>query len=260
MSIRAMNWAWECALAPAPKLILLALADTCDDHGVCFPSMNYIAEKVSLGKRATQRRIQELASAELIRIEIRRRKDGSLTSNRYYLPIERSCTNGGSVKTTLPPPDRSYVATVHRETRRTVAASAPLTTKEPPFDPTTLVVGCEADVIFPVLWPNALRVGAAKCLQGIRVEDAQNIVDELVGQMLAKTVKSPLAYLRAIKASYERGNFYPEVAHRVRAARETQAKQIEATQAASQPSSKAVALEAIAKAKARSTGGRKENA
>ena len=62
------------------------------------------------------------------------------------------------------------------------------------------MVGCEAAVIFPVLWPNALRVGAAKCLQGIRVEDAQNIVDELVGQMLAKTVKSPLAYLRALKA------------------------------------------------------------
>lgn len=255
-----MNWAWAWPLAPAPKLILLALADIADDHGVCFPSISFIARKVTLGKRATQRRIQELASAELIRIEIRRRKDGSLTSNRYYLDIDRPSADGGSVKTTPPPPDRPYGTLAHREARRTVAACAPIPTKETPSDPTTLVVSCEADVSFPALWPTALRVGAAKCLQGIHSDDAQSMVDELAGQMLAKNVTSPLAYLRAIRASYQRGDFYPEIAHRVRAARETQAKQIEATEAAPQPSSRATALEAIAKAKARSARGRKENA
>lgn len=260
MSIRALNWAWGWPLTPAPKLILLALADVADDHGVCFPSISFIAKKVTLGKRATQRRIQELASADLIRVELRRRKDGSLTSNRYYLQIDRPSDCGGGVKTTPPPPDRSYATPVNRETRRSVAACAPIPTIETPSDPTTPVVGCESDVIFPVLWTSALRLGAAKCLQGIRADDAQNIVDELVGQMLAKSVTSPLAYLRAIRASYQRGDFYPEVAHRVRAARETQAKQIEVTEAAPQPSSRAAALDAIAKAKARSTRGRKENA
>lgn len=259
MSLRAMTWAWGWPLAPAPKLILLALADNADDHGVCFPSISFIARKVTLGKRATQRRISELASADLIRVELRRRKDGSLTSNRYHLQIDRPSDCGGRVKTTLPPPDRSYRTPVQRETRHAVAPCVPITTKEPSCDPTTSVVGREVHLIFPALWPDALRVGAAKCLQGARTEDAQNIVDELVGQMLAKSVASPLAYLRAIKASYERGDFLPEVAYRVRAAREAQARQVETNRTAPQPSSKAAALEAIAKAKARSARVRKEN-
>ena len=255
-----MNWAWGWPLPPAPKLILLALADIADDSGVCFPSVSYVARKVTLGKRATQRRIQELSEAGLIRVESRVRKDGSHSSNRYYLSIHRPNSDGSGVESTPPTPVVPTDRVMHAVTRPPVHICTPLTTKDTLIRNTTDVGVGHLALALPNSWPTGLRDGATKCLIGMSADQSQTIVDELAGQMLIRKITSPLAYLRALRASHERGDFLPEVAHGVRARREAQAKQIEATQAVSQPSSKAVALEAIAKAKARSTGGRKENA
>jgi len=38
-----MNWAWRQGLPPTPKLVLMALADAADDHGVCWPSVTTLA-------------------------------------------------------------------------------------------------------------------------------------------------------------------------------------------------------------------------
>ncbi len=46
MSIKAMNWAWEQRLPPNSKLILMALADSADEIGKCWPRVRLIAEKV----------------------------------------------------------------------------------------------------------------------------------------------------------------------------------------------------------------------
>jgi hypothetical protein len=43
-----MNWAWRQALTPTLKLVLMALADAADDHGVCCPSVSTLAEKCTV--------------------------------------------------------------------------------------------------------------------------------------------------------------------------------------------------------------------
>ncbi|MGB5741636.1 MAG: helix-turn-helix domain-containing protein, partial [Sedimenticolaceae bacterium] len=35
-----MNWAWRQTLTPTLKLVLMALADSADDQGVCWPSVS----------------------------------------------------------------------------------------------------------------------------------------------------------------------------------------------------------------------------
>lgn len=258
MSIRALNWAWGWPLAPAPKLILLALADIADDHGVCFPSVTYVARKVTLGKRATQRRIQELATSKLIHVELRRRQDGSHTSNRYFLQLSRSHVASGGVEMTLPRTVVTDISVVNAKTRVTAQPYVPVTTNEPTLENTTDQGGGE-NLIFPASWAQAMRVGTTKCLFGIPSGDAQILLDELTGQMFAKSILSPLAYLRALKTSYQKGEFSPEVAHRAQALRAAHVRQSESVYVAPQPSSRAAALAAIANAKARVSKTRKSN-
>lgn len=259
MSIRAMNWAWSWPLAPAPKLILLALADIADDHGVCFPSVTFVARKVTLGKRATQRRIQELVTSKIIHVELRRRQDGSHTSNRYFLQLSRSQVESGGVETTLPDTVVTDIRVVNAKTRVTAQPYVPLTTNEPTLENTT-EHGGGGDLIFPASWAQTMKAGFTKCLLGIPSGDAQMLLDELTGQMFAKSILSPLAYLRALKASYQKGEFLPEVAHRAQALRVAQIRQTESVCIAPQPSSRAAALAAIAYAKARVSKARNSNA
>ena len=88
MSIRAMTWAWTAALSPTPKLVLMALADIADDHGLCWPSVKALARKCSLSERSVQRVLHSLQSKELLSVEPQFRKDGSRSSNRYRLALD----------------------------------------------------------------------------------------------------------------------------------------------------------------------------
>ena len=82
-----MNWAWQQALTPTLKLVLMALADAADDHGVCWPSVSTLAKKCSVSTRTVQRSLRVLIDSGLLTAEPRLRHDGSSTSNRYLLPI-----------------------------------------------------------------------------------------------------------------------------------------------------------------------------
>jgi hypothetical protein len=83
-----MNSAWQQALTPTLKPVLMALADAADDHGVCWPSVSTLAKKCSVSTRTVQRSLRVLIDSGLLTAELRRRGDGSSTSNRYRLLIK----------------------------------------------------------------------------------------------------------------------------------------------------------------------------
>lgn len=63
MSIKVMSALWDSG--PQDKtalLVLLALADFCDDDGVCFPSIRRIAEKCRMTERGAQKAIRKMES------------------------------------------------------------------------------------------------------------------------------------------------------------------------------------------------------
>ncbi|WP_425610856.1 helix-turn-helix domain-containing protein [Xanthomonas albilineans] len=88
MSIKAMNWAWEQRLPPNSKLILMALADSADEVGKCWPRVRLIAEKCCASERTVQRVLKELEERGFLHIERRFRGDGGQSSNAYYLCLE----------------------------------------------------------------------------------------------------------------------------------------------------------------------------
>lgn len=56
-----MTMVWETGIGPATKrLVLLALADSANDEGVCWPSVTTIARKANASKRRTEEVLAEL--------------------------------------------------------------------------------------------------------------------------------------------------------------------------------------------------------
>ena len=61
MSIKAMSWVFEqTELAGNEKLVLLSLADHCNDDGIAYPSVERMALKSSISKRSAQRILNKL--------------------------------------------------------------------------------------------------------------------------------------------------------------------------------------------------------
>lgn len=63
VSIKLMSAAWELDIPTSNKMVLLALADCANDDGVCWPGINHLVRKCSVGERTVQRAIKELAAA-----------------------------------------------------------------------------------------------------------------------------------------------------------------------------------------------------
>ena len=71
MSIRVMSQVWEIELPDSEKLVLLALADSANDEGACWPSMRTLAGKCSKSDRTVQAAIKLLVEkGHLSRIEV----------------------------------------------------------------------------------------------------------------------------------------------------------------------------------------------
>ena len=87
-----MSWAWTIALAPTPKLVLMALADEADDRGFCFPSQRRIAEKCNITERSVRRMIGVLVSKHYLSV-VQRFYKRARTSNGYQLAIDHPRTN-----------------------------------------------------------------------------------------------------------------------------------------------------------------------
>ncbi len=66
-----MTEAWKSKFPSGLKLVLLALCDCADDNGTCWPSIENISKKCSMGQRTVFRHISDLSSFGAIRIEHR---------------------------------------------------------------------------------------------------------------------------------------------------------------------------------------------
>lgn len=87
MSIKAMTWVWEHSPEKSTRLLLLlAIADHCDDEGVCYPSVARLAKKCRVGVRRVQQVIEALKRTGELGVAIGRGVEfnGGKT-NRYYL-------------------------------------------------------------------------------------------------------------------------------------------------------------------------------
>ena len=67
------------------KLVYIYLYDRRDVVGKAWPSIKRIAKDLSISDKTVRRAIQDLVKAGLVRKEYAYRKNGSHTSNRYYL-------------------------------------------------------------------------------------------------------------------------------------------------------------------------------
>lgn len=86
MSVHASAWAWKQEVDdPSTKLVLLKLADSANDDGVCWPSQRTLARECGLTERSIRYKLGKLVNLGLLKIEERRRPDGSKASNLYYL-------------------------------------------------------------------------------------------------------------------------------------------------------------------------------
>jgi DNA-binding MarR family transcriptional regulator len=94
MSVKASHWAWQQALPPAQKVVLLALADHSDDNGKCWPSVRLLAAKSCSSTRTVQRVIRALQDAGLVSVKSQPRPGSNAqTSNLYTLALPVALSN-----------------------------------------------------------------------------------------------------------------------------------------------------------------------
>lgn len=127
MSISFMALAWKADIPSGRKLVLLSLCDHANNEGECFPSVEAIAHKCSMGQRTVQQHIGELESAGIL---VRRFRQGRSTLYRLD-PCNfcRAAESAGAQDSALllaavgaPPPQLLHA---------TPAVPAPITISEP---------------------------------------------------------------------------------------------------------------------------------
>ena len=219
-----MNWAWQQSLAPTLKLVLMALADAADDHGVCWPSVSSLAKKCSVSTRTVQRSLRVLIDGGLLTAEPRRRRDGSSTSNRYRLLIA-----GGD---NLSPPREAVDTRPGQGCRGDPDMPVtPGTTNRIVIDPPQLATNNEQGIVsadaesgsghhLKLEYPKGLspseRADAQRRLARLPPELAQQLIDELAVRPKAGTIRiSPLVYLAGLIRHANAGRFVPGAALRV---------------------------------------------
>lgn len=91
MSFEAIHWAAEREIdAPLTKFLLVILSQYADSDWSCFPSQKRVAEQMSISERTVRRHMGELEKLGLIRREVRRRSDGTRSTDRIILTPKTS--------------------------------------------------------------------------------------------------------------------------------------------------------------------------
>ncbi len=73
--------------SPISKLVLLKLADNADARGVCFPSLNYLAQYCEVSVRTVKRHVNELEKQGFVKRIKRFDDSGRQRSNLYQLRV-----------------------------------------------------------------------------------------------------------------------------------------------------------------------------
>ena len=101
MSLKALAWSWDRVDKLDDRLqliVLLALADYCDEHNQCFPGYDTLMRKTLIKSATTLRKaLANLELKGLITIQRRPVPYGGSTSNLYQLQLQTEYSfNGGS--------------------------------------------------------------------------------------------------------------------------------------------------------------------
>lgn len=224
-----MNWAWRQALTPTLKLVLMALADSADDQGVCWPSVSTLAKKCSVSTRTVRRSLRVLMDNGMLIAEARRRGDGSSTSNRYRLliaggdnmspPRDACVTRPGQVCQG----DPDVPVTPGTTNRIVIDPPQPGAGDEQRTDPADAESGSgsHSKLEYPKGLSPSERADAQRRLTRLSPEIAQQLLDELAARLKAGTIRiSPLVYLAGLIKRANAGKFVPEAALHVADARQ----------------------------------------
>ena len=224
-----MNWAWRQVLTPTLKLVLMALADAADDHGVCWPSVSTLAKKCSVSTRTVRRSLRVLMDSGMLIAEARRRGDGSSTSNRYRLliaggdnmspPRDAGVTRPGQVCQG----DPDVPVTPGTTNRIVIDPPQPGAGDEQRTDPADAESGSGAHskLEYPKGLAPSERADAQRRLTRLSPEIAQQLLDELAARLKAGTIRiSPLVYLAGLIKRANAGTFIPEAGLHVTDVRE----------------------------------------
>jgi hypothetical protein len=228
-------------LPPTPKLVLMALADAADDHGVCWPSVTTLARKCSVSPRTVQRMLKVLDEQELLVAESRHRQSGARSSNRYLLQLtggdNLSPSDTGATTPRQPCQGPHDKGVTPGTTNRTVTESPqlPLAATEKTTAPAQDSGGrASSKLVFPRGLSPAERDAAERQLAAFGDGLAQQLPDELAARLAAGVIHtSPLAYLRGLIKRANDGTFLPEGGLRVSESRHRQ-RQLEAARQATE--------------------------
>ena len=206
-----MNWAWDQRLPPNAKLILMALADSADDAGECWPRLRTLASKCCVSERTVQRALQQFESTGLLSVKHRFTDAGRQTSNRYRLAV-------GAYPDKLSPSPLTGTkegdndVTLRVTELRPPGGDTAMSRQEPPGDSSREPTTREAEGLhFPDRLPNAQKTEVASLLRHLEPSQAQLLLDELGGALqVAGTIRTSAArWLRALIRRHAEGTFVP---------------------------------------------------
>jgi Helix-turn-helix domain len=90
MSVQAITWAYAQELPPAEKFLLVTLANYADADGYCFPGQERLAHDTGMGVRSIVRHMQYLELTLMIKRTLRRRSNGTRTSDGIIVLYQRA--------------------------------------------------------------------------------------------------------------------------------------------------------------------------
>lgn len=89
MSVHLLSWAWKQVLPSGEKLVLLKLADSANDDGVCWPGVAALVSDTGMGERTVRQKIGTLVEKGLVGRVERRREDGTQRANVYVVGAQQ---------------------------------------------------------------------------------------------------------------------------------------------------------------------------
>lgn len=231
MSIRAMNWAWEQKLAPTPKLILMAIADSANDLDECWPGVRFMAGKCCISERTIQRNIQKFETSGLISVKPRFTSAGRQTSNGYRLCI-----------TAITNPDKSSSSQRTEKVQGDNLSSTRVTSAVTVVDDNTMSPPEPSEeseqqpLHFPPQLSHAERQTIASLVLTLGQSNAQALLDELSDAIETASIKtSPLRWFRALVGRQKIGAFLPAGGIRIEERRKSKVQKINSEQGMQEP-------------------------
>lgn len=140
MSIVLVTLAFKSALPSTQKFVLVALCDSANDQGECYPSVASLAQKCSLGERTVQDALHALEAMNYVRREFRKGR-----STVYWIDATPAAAAPQGCSSRTPaaaaPPQQPHPAPAvaaplpPQQPHPTPAAAAPITVNEPSIEP-----------------------------------------------------------------------------------------------------------------------------